>query len=195
MKIYAKIFDNIITELSLIEKEGFDLFECNDNDIFNNFRLFTVKGNELVLGDEYKKLAEDEYLIRQLPDGQLTLSKPYIEHIDNIFMTLTDSEEHQDIKNHLGDYYKLENGFVVVDNDLKENYIRNYNVKKFREYRAECFKRWDIQKTNFLIGLGDPITEADKAWYTEMLNFTDMITNDTTASDWPVTPDKFKPVY
>lgn len=195
MKIYAKIFDNIIIELSLIEQEGFDLFECNDNDIFNNFRLFTVKGNELVLGDEYKKLAEDEYLIRQLPEGKLTLSKPYIEHIDNIFMTLTDSEEHQDIKRHLGNYYKLENGFVVVDNDLKENYIKNYNVKKFREYRAECFKRWDIQKTNFLIGLGDPITEADKAWYTEMLDFAGMITNDTTVSDWPVTPDKFKPVY
>lgn len=49
MKIYAKIFDNIIIELSLIEQEGFDLFECKDNDIFNNFRLFTGKGNELVL--------------------------------------------------------------------------------------------------------------------------------------------------
>jgi hypothetical protein len=154
-----------------------------------------VNGNEIVLRPEYKKLASDEYLVRQLPDGKLTLSKPFIEHIDNVFITLTESEEDQEMKKHLGDYYRLVDGVVTLNEDLKASYQGFHNVKKFREYRDACFKLWDIHKSNSLIGLGDPITDADKAWYLEMLNYSDKITPDTTAVDWPTTPDKFKPKF
>lgn len=195
MKIYARIFDNIIQELSLAEKEGFDIFECSDLDVFTNFRLYGVNGNEIVLRPEYKKLAENEYLVRQLPSGKLTLSKPFIEHVDNVFITLTDSETDQDIKKNLGNYYTLVNGSVVIDQQAKTDFKKKINIKNFREYRDKCFKNWDIQKSNSLIGLGDPITEEDKAWYLEMLAFSDKITNETTALDWPTTPDKFKPSY
>lgn len=47
------------------------------------------------------------------------------------------------------------------------------------------FKKWDIVKTNSLIGLADPLTQEEKDWYVMMLNYTSQITKNSTPETWP----------
>jgi hypothetical protein len=82
---------------------------------------------------------------------------------------------------------KLINGKIVqpqsMDEELKENALN-----QFRAYRKETLKLFDIWEKNVLRGR-EVESEEVMLWYQEMLNFTNLITKDTTPQDYPQTPE------
>lgn len=82
---------------------------------------------------------------------------------------------------------KLINGKIVqpqsMDEELKENALN-----QFRAYRKETLKLFDIWEKNVLRGR-EAESEEVMLWYQEMLNFTNLITKDTTPQDYPQTPE------
>lgn len=88
--------------------------------------------------------------------------------------------------------YKYANNELVLDNELISKMEMN-NIKNiFREFRENKFKLFDILKTNIAVGLAMPLTDEEKQWYNDMLNFTENISLDTTPADYPVTPERLK---
>ena len=161
---------------------------------FNNYRFYTVSPEKrLVLKPEYKKLENREYLIHKF-DENLVLLKPFIEHVSANFVKFETDEEEIEINSHLNHYYYFDEDTktLKVDEARKISYQIKFHLDAFREYREEAFKKWDIIKSNSLIGLADPITQEEKDWYLSMLNFTDSITIDSTPDTWPVIPERFR---
>ena len=89
-----------------------------------------------------------------------------------------------------------------IDNSLKsERYFeleRQRRVDRFRSHRTEMLGKYDILRINVINGDIDPstskqysaITQAEKQWRIDMLNFTDEITHETTEGDYPETPQR-----
>ena len=131
---------------------------------FNNYRFYTVSPEKrLVLKPEYKKLENREYLIYKF-DETLVLLKPFIEHVSANFVKFETDEEEAEVTSHLNHYYYFdeETKTLKVDEARKISYQTKFHLDAFREYREEAFKKWDIIKTNSLIGLSDPITQEEK---------------------------------
>jgi len=196
MKIFVYFQDNYIQKISPIKEDPmFDEYEVSDPDFLGNYRFYTLgSSGKLELNPIYKKLEPLEYLIYEMEDGTLTLLKPYIEAADANFIKFDTDEEANEVMSHLNHYYIFNKttGTLEIDADKLDTYQENFHVVEFKKYRAEYFGKWDIVKTNSLIGLADPITEEEKQWYLEMLSFPENITKDSTPETWPVIPDRFK---
>jgi hypothetical protein len=75
---------------------------------------------------------------------------------------------------------------------------RNKAVEKFRSQRNKLLEKYDILRINVINGDIDPgtsrvysaITQTEKQWRIDMLNFTDEITHETTEEDYPQTPQR-----
>lgn len=195
MKIYASIENNLIQRISTIKEDStFEEYEVSDPDFFNNYHFFTATSDKkLVLNPEFRKLSDNEYIVVQFGDN-LTLVKPFIEHKDAIFVTFSSNEEYDFTLRHLNHYFKVDpiTKSLVEDTDKKSDYQRIFQLEEFRKYREAAFKKWDIIKTNSLIGLADPLTQQEKDWYLSMLSFPENITKDSTPETWPVCPLRFQ---
>lgn len=65
----------------------------------------------------------------------------------------------------------------------------------FRRLRLDEFRKFDIYKLNILYGIEEETREereAIMAWYQEMLDFPEQITENTRWSDFPKTPARLK---
>lgn len=58
---------------------------------------------------------------------------------------------------------------------------------KFRHYRRSVFKRFDLWEKAVIRGREEDSEEVMN-WFQEMLDFPDLITEDTTFVDYPTTP-------
>ena len=80
-----------------------------------------------------------------------------------------------------------------------EIHIRKMN---FRRYREDMLRKYDILRINILHGDIDaktnlpyePLNAVEKQWRLDMLNFTDLITENTTYLDYPETPERLKEI-
>lgn len=196
MKIFVKFQDGFIHEISPTKKDSlFEEFEVEDSDFFINYRFFTVTSEKkLVLNPIYKKLEKNEYVITESLDGTLHLVQPDIEHKDAIFVTFDSPEDQLEVASNLNHYYYIDPKTKTLKIDPVRKELRTVDIykEKFREERENLFKKWDILKTNSLIGLADPVTEDEKQWYLEMLSFTDNMTKDSTPDTWPVIPKRLR---
>jgi hypothetical protein len=89
-----------------------------------------------------------------------------------------------------------------INNDVPSEIFyerkKNNNIAIFREFREKLLKKYDLLRIN--IESGDynpetnlpysPLTEEEKLWRIEMLNFTDTITHETIIEDYPNTPER-----
>jgi hypothetical protein len=195
MKIYIYIEDNTITDISLEKKDLYDLCEVDNIDFFTNYRFYYVDASKKVkLKPIYKKLDELEYLVVELQHGSLMLAKPFIEHIDADFIKFKSDKECSDALTYLNNYYYYDKSSKTLKEDpiRKNNYQKDAYLKLFREKREKAFKKWDVIKTNSLIGLADPVTEEEKTWYLEMLDYPNTIESIDTLIPSPEIPERFK---
>jgi hypothetical protein len=89
-----------------------------------------------------------------------------------------------------------------IDNSLtSDRYFeleRQRRIDRFRSHRSKLLEKYDILRINVINGDTDPatskvysaITQSEKQWRLEMLNFTDEITHETTEEDYPQTPQR-----
>lgn len=79
---------------------------------------------------------------------------------------------------------------------MSNTYAITVNQRDFRAHRDHYLAKYDILRLNVLNGDMDPatnqpytpITQEEKQWRVTMLNFTNQITENTTASDYPPVP-------
>ena len=72
--------------------------------------------------------------------------------------------------------------------------------KDFRQWRDYYLRKYDILRINILHGdlnprnglPYEPLTEDEKQWRVDMLNFTNYINENTTAQDYPKIPERIK---
>lgn len=72
--------------------------------------------------------------------------------------------------------------------------------KDFRQWRDYYLRKYDILRINILhndINLRnglpyEPLTEDEKQWRVDVLNFTNYINENTTAQDYPEVPERVK---
>ncbi len=184
MKIFASFINNYIDEISTTKLDGsFDEYEVEDLDFFNNYRFYTASPDKkLVLSPRYKKLEQNEYLLVKTDGGTLILLKPFIEAVDATFIKFETEDEKNEALMHLNHYFYFDDNTktLEIDESKKEMFVIENHKEAFREYREMLFKKWDIIKTNSLIGLADPLTQEEKDWYVMMLDYTTQITENST---------------
>jgi len=96
--------------------------------------------------------------------------------------------------------YKYINNNLVKDTSILDAQKLNDNILNFRAYRAEKLVKYDILRINILSGDLDPITlqvyspltNEEKIWRVNVLNFTESITQYTTENDYPTLPQRLK---
>jgi len=92
----------------------------------------------------------------------------------------------------------------IIDNNIPSDvFYKNKKLEKlnnFRLFREELLKKYDILRINIQSGDYDPktsevylpLSEEEKQWRVSMLDFTDIITHETTEENYPETPDRLK---
>ena len=94
----------------------------------------------------------------------------------------------------------LESGLVRKMIDYIHLSQTRQNVDAFRSWRAQRLAKYDLIRLGALNGDIDPttgqpypaITEAEKQWRVEVLNFTDQIAHETTEADYPEPPERLR---
>jgi len=157
---------NIITSLESIE---------------NNLFTYNEDGNIVVNYGLNEDGTFNFYQIYPIEDNlpKLVVSSPEILHTIKLGVT------------------KLVNGKIVnpEPKPLTDEEIVELIRRDFKIYREGAFKAFDIYKSNVVYGIiseTESIRQKIINWYQEMLDFTTLITKNTTRDDYPEIPDKIK---
>jgi hypothetical protein len=119
--------------------------------------------------------------IKSFSDKQFTL-------ITGIETTVSNEIYDDLLENGVGLYF-YENGVVVRKNEVLEQKKLERNLEKFRNYRALMFSKYDILRICIITGeIEGQLTEEEKQWRLDLLNFTEQITPETSPEDYPQVP-------
>ena len=125
-----------------------------------------------------------------------------VAHSQHDFTTSIEMSEsvYNEITNNGYDGYFVENGMLVKKMSYLNLLSQQRNVDAFRSWRSQRLAKYDLIRLCALNGDIDPatnqpypaITEAEKQWRVEVLNFTDQITHETTEADYPEPPERLR---
>lgn len=117
---------------------------------------------------------------------------------DAIAVDLQDEKIEEIFTNGFKHYQFIKNEFIFLEDSAKQEKI-DIIKSRFREWRAYQLQKYDLirqcalnqdidPKTNEIY---PPFTEEEKQWRLDLLNFTDLINENTTIEDYPLTPTRF----